>query len=311
MNQGKGRLFASMAAVSLLLMAGCQQSVMFVRDEGGVWKTFQMNEDGSSQSNVSPSGSTRVMYPDVSPNGERVAYTDGLRVFTSNRGDIGGSSQRLLSTGTGRKTFLRWSPDQLTVAYAEFFTPTQVALWLADASGASSLQVTWPTGSQSDGWGHDFYRDANGVQYLVYSRDGQLHSMYFNGTQPATRIVNDGPTVHQSLPIVSPDNSLLAFRSATMLAPQGTLDHIRVVGVGTWQNRYAILLPAAQIRPGSISGISFSCDNQKLYVAADPVTSPAGMHEIFSVKLDGTGLTRLTNNGVFDSQPNAVPVPCY
>jgi hypothetical protein len=135
--------------------------------------------------------------------------------------------------------------------------------------------------------------------------------MYFNGTQPATRIVNDGPTVHQSLPIVSPDNSLLAFRSATMLAPQGTLDHIRVVGVGTWQNRYAILLPAAQIRPGSISGISFSCDTQKLYVAADPVTSPAGMHEIFSVKLDGTGLTRLTNNGVFDSQPNAVPVPCY
>ena len=274
-------------------------------------KILQMNGDGSSQSNVSPSGSTPFMYPDVSPDGEKIAYTDGQRVFTSNRGDIGGSSQRLLSTGTGRKTFIRWSPDQLTVAYAEFFAPTQVALWLAATSGANSLQVTWPTGSQSDGWGHDFYRDANGAQSLVYSRDEQLYSMYFNGTQPATRILNDGPTFQQSLPTISPDNSLLAFRSATMLMAQGAIDHIRVVTVGTWQNRYGIVLPSAQIRPGSISGISFSCDNQKLYVAADPVTAPAGMHEIFSVKLDGTGLTRLTNNGVFDSQPNAVPAPCY
>ena len=74
------------------------------------------------------------MYPAVSPDGDRIAYTDGQRVFTSNRGDIGGSSQRLLSTGAGRKTFLRWSPDQLTVAYAEFGTGTQVSLFLAATS---------------------------------------------------------------------------------------------------------------------------------------------------------------------------------
>lgn len=315
-RQGEAMKNASSHTVGVVLLAlalsGCQPQVMFVRDDGGVWKVFRMRADGSAQQNVSPSGPTMFAYPDVSPDGNRIAYTDGQRIFVSNRNDIGGSSQVVMSTGTGRKTFLRWSPDQLTIAYTQFISGTQAAIWLADATGASSLQVTFPTGSQSDGFGHDFYLSSAGAQYLIYSRNNQLYSMYFNGTQPATQVLSaDGISTRHTLPAVSPNNKFLAYRYAFVHAALGTIDGVHVVDIGTWQSRYNIMLPTAEVKQGSIAGIAFSCNSKRVFVAAESATGPAGMREVYSVNLDGTDLRRLTNNSVFDSQPNAVPRPCW
>jgi Tol biopolymer transport system component len=214
-----------------------------------------------------------------------------------------------MSTGTGQKTFLRWSPDQLTVAFAQVISGTQVGIWLADVTGASSLQVTFPSVSQSDGFGHDFYRNAAGAQYLIYSRDGQLFSMFFNGTQPATAITSASPSTKAAFPAVSPNNKLLAYRHSFTHGALGTMHQVQVVDIGTWQSRYGILLPA-MIKQGTASAIAFSCDSERVFVAAEPAAGPAGTREIYSVNLDGSDWERLTNNSVFDSQPNAVPRPC-
>jgi len=303
--------FSLLLGAIAFLAGGCTDQLVFVRDDGGVRKIFRMDSDGGAQQRISPAGATTHMYPDVSPDGQKIAYTDGIRVFISNLGDIGGSSQVQLSTGTGTKTWLRWSPDQQVIAYTQFISGTQAGIWLAATSGVNSLQVTFPTGSQSDGGGHDFYLGPGSVQNLVYSRSGTLYTMFYNGTQPATPITSSGTATNtHTLPVVSHDNKLLAYRLAYMLASVGTIDAIQVVEVGTWAPRFAVILPSPQVRQGSISAIAFSCDDQRLYVTVETAAGAGDRHEVYSVKLDGGDLRQLTSNAVFDSQPSAISQPC-
>jgi hypothetical protein len=288
------------------LLIGCE-SLVFVREDSGTKHTYKMRNNGNSQVAFSPITSTPYDYPDVSPDGAKIAYTDGQNVFISNLNDIGGSSQIQLSTPAGRKAFVRWAPEQLIVSYANFNNGT-ASIIMSATSGLNHLPATYPTGSQSDDGGLDFYLD-NNVQYMVYSRNGDLYYQFFNGTQGASPITNTpGSTILETLPVVSHDSNLLAYRVSYKLAAHGTIDYIQIVNIGTWSSQYAIMMqPPAQ--RGTISSIAFSCDDNRLYVAAKTSTL-TGSSEIFSVKLDGGDQLQLTNNSVYDSKPDAIPTPC-
>ncbi len=292
------------------LITGCNR-ILYVTDDGGVRKIHQMNSGGSNQELVSPANATVYTFPDVSPDGAKVAYTDGQQIFISNLGDIGGNSQIQLSTGPGKKTWLRWAPSQLVIGYNRFSPANQGSVRLSATSGVNFLQATFPTGSESDNGGLDFYLGSNGVQNLIYSRDGRLYTMFFNGTQPATAITNPSGTSRHTIPVVSHDNDLVAYRFSTQLAASGTIDAIHVLETDTWVSRHSIVLPSTHIKPGSISAIDFSCNDQRLFVAAEAASGTGSRREIFSVKFDGTGLNQLTSNAVYDSQPAAIPSPCY
>ncbi len=288
------------------LLFGCE-SLVFVREDSGIKHIYKMGNNGNSQVPFSPITSTPYDYPDVSPDGTKIAYTDGQNVFISDLNDIGGNSQVQLSTPTGTKSFVRWAPEQQVIGYANFASGT-ASIILSATSGANHLPATYPTGSQSDNGGLDFYLD-NNVQYMVYSRNGDLYSMFFNGTQPASPITNTpGPAILETLPVVSHDSKLLAFRVSYKLAALGTVDHIQVLSIGTWSSQHVITMQPPAVR-GTISSIAFSCDDERLYVAAK-TSSTAGSREIFSVKLDGGDQQQLTNNSVYDSKPDAIPTPC-
>lgn len=304
-NAGRAGALAVCAAMAV---TACT-NVLFVRDDGGVKKIYRMTSTGGNQRSVSPAGAVVYSFPAISPDGQKVAYTDGKKIFTSKLGDIGGASQLELSTQPGRKAFLRWAPSQLVVGYTQFSPSNQGSLWLAATSGVNSLRVTFPTGSDSDGFGFDFYLGPNNVQNIVYSRNGRLYTMYFNGTQPATAITNPGASTRHTLPTVSHDNRLLAYRITTQLTT-GTLEAIHLVEIGTWASRHSIVLPSTLIERGTISAIAFSCNDQRLYVAARAAMGTGERREIYSVRLDGSDLQRLTNNTVYDSQPEAEPPPC-
>ena len=133
--------------------------------------------------------------------------------------------------------------------------------------------------------------------------------MFYNGTQGASPITNTpGSTILETLPVISHDNKLLAFRVSYKLAALGTVDYIQVVNVGTWSSQYTIMMQPPAVR-GTISSIAFSCDDKRLYVAAKTSTT-IGSREIFSVKLDGGDQQQLTSNNVSDSKPDAIPSPC-
>lgn len=266
-----------------------------------------MRNNGNSQVPFSPITSTPYDYPDVSPDGTKIAYTDGQNVFISDLNDIGGNSQLQLSTPTGTKSFVRWAPKQQVIGYASFASGT-ASIIMSATSGANHLPATYPTGSQSDDGGLDYYLD-NNVQYMVYSRNGDLYSMFFNGTQGSSPITNTpGSTISETLPVVSHDHKLLAYRVSFKLAALGTFDYIQVVNVGTWTPQHVIMMQPPAMK-GSIASIAFSCGDERLYVAARTSTT-AGSREIFSVKLDGSDQQQLTNNSVYDSKPDAIPTPC-
>jgi len=288
------------------LLVSCG-SIVFVREDSGIKHIYKMRYDGSSQMPFSPITGTPYDYPDVSPDGTKIAYTDGQNVFISDLNDIGGSSEQQLSTPPGTKAYVRWAPKQLVIVYANFVSGT-ASIIMSATSGLNWLPATYPTGSQSDDGGLDFYLD-NNVQYMVYSRSGDLYSMFYNGTQPPVSITNTpGFTTLETLPVVSHDGQLLAFRVSQKMLQFETFDYIQIVAVGTWAPQYAIFLqpPAAM---GTISSIAFSCDDERLYFAAE-TSSAGGSRELFSVKLDGSDQQQLTNNSVYDSKPDAIPTPC-
>jgi Tol biopolymer transport system component len=288
------------------LLVGCE-NLVFVREDSGTRHVYKMTYNGGLQIPFSPITGTPYDYPDISPDGTKIAYTDGQNVFLSDLNDMGGSSQQQLSTPSGTKTHVRWAPQQQVVGYANSAGGT-ASIFLSATSGVNFLQVTYPTGSQSDGGGLDFYL-SNNIQYMIYSRNGDLYSMYYNGTQPPVQITNTpGASISETLPVVAHDGRLLAFCVSYMLAPLGTIDYIQIVEVGTWAPQHAIIMQPP-VAKGTISSIAFSCDDQRLYVAAK-TSSAAGSREIFSVKLDGSDQQRLTDNSVYDSKPDAIPKPC-
>ena len=290
----------------MVFLVSCE-SLVFVREDSGTKHIYKMRYNGNSQVPFSPITSTTYDFPDVSPDGDKIAYTDGQNVFISDLNDIGGSSQVQLSVPTGTKAFVRWAPKQQVIGYANFVGGT-ASIILSATSGVNHLPATYPTGSQSDDGGLDFYLD-NNVQYMVYSRNGDLYSMFFNGTQPPTPITSTpGNNIRETLPVVSHDQKLLAYRVAYQLAPTGWTDAIHVVEVGTWASLHSIIMQPPVMR-GSVSSITFSCSDKRLYVAAR-TSSGAGSREIFSIKLDGSDQQRLTNNNVYDSKPDAIPSPC-
>ena len=210
-----------------------------------------------------------------------------------------------MTTPAGPKTWLRWSPNQKVIAYACYSPANKASIYLSATSVDNYLPATYPTGSQSDGGGHDFFLKSESLDaaYLIYSRNGELYEMFFNGTQPATQITTSSPA-KKTLPVVSHNRQLLAYRIAIQLADIGTTDSIVVANVGTWTtvNGFALQSPA---KIGTISAIAFSKDDARLYIAAEKTDGAGNKREIFSVNLDGSDQKQLTDNDVLDTQPDA------
>lgn len=197
----------------ITLSVNWMRTPCFVKNDSGTKHVYRMKYNGNSQEPFSPITGTTFNYPDVSHDGNKIVYTDGQNVFTNDLNDIGGVSQKqLLVPQQGRKANLRWASRHPVVGYANYENgKASIFLSATDASGANPHQVTYPSGSESDGGGHDFYVD-NNVQNIVYSRDGDLYYMFYNGTQPPNRITNTPGTVMETLPVVSHDGQLLAYR---------------------------------------------------------------------------------------------------
>lgn len=298
------KLLAFLVFLSVCLSFGCTK-IAIVRDVSGVRKIFSIRTNGGAEQNISPAGSTVYKFPDVSPDGTKIAYTDSENIYISNVDDIGGSSQHQLSTPTGRKAWLRWSPNQMVIAYACYSVANRASIYLSATNVNNHLPATYPTGSQSDGGGHDFFLKSESLEaaYLIYSRDGELYEMFFNGTQPATQITSSS-AVRKTLPVVSHNRKLLAYRTSVQLAATGTTDIIVVSNVGTWTtvNSFVLQSPA---KIGTISAIAFSKDDTRLYIAAEKTVGTGNKREIFSVNLDGSDQKQLTDNDVLDTQPDA------
>lgn len=321
MKQPRAYVFA-LAIVALA--CGCAR-IAFVSNRLGHSQIFSMTTTGGGQTDISRNNNEDSS-PDVSLDGKRIAYSSVRNgeqdIYVSDFNDIGGASERKLTTGAAVKRMPRWSPrygcqppepacDVIAYSEADANNRSHILIVATNVSPTTPLQVTWPTGSESDGGGHDFYDNGYKIVFARRTASSDLYSTYFNGTQPAQRITNT-PTIDETLPVVSHDGRLLAYRVWVPLTTGGQ-EAVQIVETGTWAAHSAVHMQAP-VETGSIAAIDFSCDDTKLIVAARSLNLSAlpseKRYEIFSVGVDGSGQSQLTNNVEFDSYPSSKPSPC-
>jgi Tol biopolymer transport system component len=316
--EGRGkmnRLTQLLVLASLGFVVGCAKLV-FVSNRDGYDQIYKMRTTGASQTNISNSADYDH-YPDVSHHGKGIVFSSlrsgpGENIYVM---DLDGANVQQITTGTFQRTKPNWGRDDLAnliaYSYPDFHFDT--ALWTVHEDGTNVRKITNPapntidTGEQDDG-GHDF---RTGGKFIVFSRydratrDRDLYSIYFDGTQNFERITNT-PDISETHPVISHDGKLLAYRA--FYKQPSFKETIRIVNVGTWTlvNEIGLQAPASR----NIEGIDFSRNDKRLYFAAGASDVPGSENnkiEVFSVKLDGTDQRRLTKNEVRDNWPSVIP----
>lgn len=305
-------LFA--AIIGLMTVSGCAELVFVSDRDNDLKQIFKMNSTGGDQSNISTNATYTDSYPDVSPNGEMIVYistrTDDEKIVIREIDDTDGVTEMIIRDGSAKKIWPRWSCQQDLIAFAEFIN-SQAKIFIVRADqGSTPGPVTNPGVNQSDSAGHDFFDNGNKIVFSRSGATGNTYDLYYKNIDGIGSAVPITPTsnVNEVLPVISHNGNLLAYLSYVMLAP-GWSEVINVVDVGTWTpfSQFTLQPPIGGRRIGAIA---FSADDKKLYVStksADVSASPdTKKKELFSVKLDGTEVKRLTNNSAFDSYPSAI-----
>ena len=251
-----------------------------------------MNADGSGYRQLTSDEPSEYYYPSLSPDGNSVVYASnrlgGYQIYEM---DLASGTSIQLTHGIGEVNAPEISPDGSRIVFTDIFGHLS-RIWLMDRdgsnphelysqAGADSLDPTWsPDGTRI------LFAVGAGTDKLLYTInvDG-------SGLQPVSADFHTRGRTDWS-----PDGQWISSYAGSgfrwkiyLLKPDGTqLHQVQVGGVG--------LAPA------------FSPDGQWIVFTGylDHPDDPDGC-EIYIARLDGSGVTRLTNNTYCDWQPRWGP----
>jgi Tol biopolymer transport system component len=315
----------------MVFLSGCGSArLIIVSNRDNHHQIYKISEDGSFQKNLSAS-EYADQFPDISPDGEEI-------VFSSVRSDISafyGTAENLftmriwgsgghpglidfshqITRGSNRKVMPRWSPARDRIAYAEYVAPDRAVICSISPYGGIPKQLTFPSSTQSDNGGHDFFALGSKLVFSRHDNASGNYDLYWKQAQASdsslTRLTST-PEVNETLPVISHNGQMLAFRAYTkvvLLTGTFTTDTIQVMETRTWAPLHSFRLDN-QVRNGTVAAVEFSSDDKFLYVAAEAMTEvspPSSRYEIYKVSLDGTTTERLTWNSAEDTWPSAIP----
>jgi len=310
----------SALAIATSWMAGCQpivappvtaeiqksmdRIVYQSYDEGGVIQI--MNSDGTDQRNLSRNAS-RESQPDVSSDAHSILFVgqrNSSGQYQLYMMDIEGNNA-IPVPNTQDATSPRWShgAEPFIIFMKRGIAPGAAIYRInADGSGLKQLILPVPGISVDDG---DLTPDN---QYLIFSQlveghPSDLYIMSITNDNPAIQQLTDTPELIEAGPVFSHDGQKLAY-----VVQGGDKSWIQIAHLDDAMN--LILLEKIDVPLATNAAIDFSADDTKLYFSApveDSSPSPSRRYEIFSVRLDGTELQRLTTNEYSDVNPSTVP----
>ena len=247
-----------------------------------------MNADGSGQRRLTSADFARHLYPSLSPDGQSVLFSSNMN------GDFeiyelvlaGGQLNRL---GGIDGIAPEISPDNQHLALTRSFGGGIDTIWVTDRYGLNPRQV------YKHGWDPTWSPDSSSI----------LFATQVNQRSQLAVINLDGSGFH-----VLTDLPLLRGRSDW--SEDGL--HLVTYSGRSWERELFLMNADGsglhQITPagGNSQGPSFSPDGQWVAFTAyfDHYRDPNGC-EIYIMRIDGSNLTRLTNNDYCDWQPRWGP----
>ncbi|MEM9556894.1 MAG: hypothetical protein AAGC60_21725 [Acidobacteriota bacterium] len=270
---------------------------------------YRMGSSGASPVNLSNS-----QFSDGTPD---VEHGDGRIAFSSSRGSDwlhimqGDGSGVVAIPGTELASRPRWSNlpwGEPFVVFTRGIGSPNASIWRVGLDGSGARQITFPADNESDE-----LADVYDLKYVVFSRylrdEGQrdLFLQYMHDDRPPVRLT-DTPDISETLPVVSRDNSRIAYA----VRPHGARAD-RVVIAKLSQGSLVVTRSVSLASPSAdvnLSGIDFWPGGDGLYVSiqVDDVASPL-LHrrqEVFAVDFAGNQW-RLTSNSDLDVYPSAAP----
>lgn len=190
---------------------GVNGKIIFVGQESWDYDIYSVNVDGSELTNLTNNSSDVDLYPQWSPDGERIAYEthrEGYGDYRIAVMDADGGNKVLLGSSAARMP--AWSPDGAKIAYWKYINEIQV---VDLATGQESSPLTGPSAANDydPAWSPDGTKIA-----FTSDRDGnnEVYVMNADGTQE-TRLTEDiGPNMWPSW---HPDGSRILFGGNTQI----------------------------------------------------------------------------------------------
>jgi len=244
-----------------------------------------MDSDGGNQRRLTTVDTARHYYPSLSPDGQSVLYSSNMdgRYYIYEQ-KLSGELVNLWQTGIAPEV----SPDGRLIAFVQN-DGRRDAIWVMNRDGRNPRLV------YANGWDPTWSPDGQKILFASPVNDlTQLMTINLDGS--GLRQVSDLP--------------LIRGRS------DWSSDGLKIVTYSgrSWERELFLIpldgTPARQISPvgGNSQGPTFSPDGEWVAFTAyfDRFRNVHGC-EIYKMRLDGTQLTRLTNNDYCDWQPRWGP----
>lgn len=305
----------ALAAPAHATFPGANGKIAFFSSRGPVG-IYTMNADGSNQTDLTTqvNGATDSA-PAWSPDGHQIAFA---RAYTDVANQIlvmneDGSNQVVLINAAANNRDPTWSPDGQRIAFARNGNNGS-GVFVMNKDGTGVTQLT-ATSARDPNWSPDGNR-------IVFRSGSGISLIDADGTGEHV-LVPDAPNGgdHMHHPTWSPDGSKI-------IVTDNTCNASSCCQLGCDGGAFYALNPETGARTpvDSLNGNQpvFSPDGAKVAYVQEMGQAPlvgCSNLEIFSANLDGTGVTRLTNNqtpngnctpggaGPEDDQPDWQPIP--
>lgn len=244
-----------------------------------------MDADGSHQRRLTTADNARHYYPSIAPDGQSVVFSSNMDGrFEIYELKLSGELKRTWQPGIAPEI----SPDGRFIIYT-LGDGSRDTLWLMERDGQNSHQVF------ASGWDPTWSPDGKRI----------LFASEVNGLAQLMTIRLDGTGLKQL-------TNLPLLRGRSDWSPDGA--EIVTYNGRPWERELFLMgadgsAPHQLTPPGGNSqGPAFSPDGQWVVFTAyfDEFRNVNGC-EIYKIRVDGTGLTRLTNNNYCDWQPRWGP----
>jgi len=279
----------------LAMMWGCA-SIVYVSQETGKGQLMSATDEVPLQPSALFVTAHDDSMPDVSRDGRWVAFKRVVggfdRIIVRQVGDAAGTTERDIAQGTRP----RWSPSGSWVLFRN-----QGKIYQVRPDGTSLMQLTSPPANVTDVFGHDYFNAAT----VVHGRGTGTGAGQFVGlhlVDIASAAVT-GPVLGCSQPVVSHDGSRMACELKYHFG-WGTMHYIQLYTVPSLQaaGSFSFMYGPSPTTVQNAAGFAFSADDERLLFSGVPPGETK--REIYSIRLDGSGLTRLTTNGWDDVSPD-------